>query len=284
MTLCHRRRRREAVGVPPAPSRKSQEHLPEWRSPGKGATPLPIPSFVICSLSEQSATLHSADFGSATSTRPAVSRSVSGHSWVRDSWIRDQNSGTIDANRDVVITGTITGVEFVNPHSWLDLEGSSDGDSTVAPYHCEMRPATGLLRSGWTPEMFVVGEAITVEASPDRVDPTRCYVATLIFSDGTRLDRYEERSTPDPLASVGDRPLRLPNGDPNISGNWAAELYVLTDPRGQRGAFVSQSVAATVGPGGMPVEYRPMPGVRGWVPRTILAALRAAVASGPVVG
>ena len=67
-----------------------------------------------------------------------------------------------------------------------------------------MRGATVLRRSGWTPEMFVVGEAITVQGAPDRVDPLACYVNTLVLADGRTLDRYtqrERRRRPQPSAA-----------------------------------------------------------------------------------
>jgi hypothetical protein len=55
---------------------------------------------------------------------------------------------------------------------------------------------------------------------------------------------------------------RRPNGDPDISGDWAAEQPVMTDPRGLQGAFVPISVARTVGTGEVPEGYSPLRGYR----------------------
>jgi Family of unknown function (DUF6152) len=178
--------------------------------------------------------------------------------------------GSFDPKRDIEITGTITGLDFVNPHAWLYLD-VTQGDGTVAEFRCELRPATVLRRAGWNEAMFVAGESITVEGSPDRADPHACYVSTLVFADGTRLDRYEQRTVPtagrqssDPVAT--DRPMpRRPNGDPDISGDWAAEQPVMTDPRGLEGAFVPLSVARTVGTGEVPEGYGPLRGYRNQV-------------------
>lgn len=175
--------------------------------------------------------------------------------------------GSFDPDRDIEITGTITGLDFVNPHSWLYLDVVQD-DGTVAEFRCELRPATVLRRAGWSEEMFVAGEPITVEGSPDRADPNACYVSTLIFADGARLDRYGQRteSAGDSQASgpvATSRPMpRRPNGDPDISGDWAAEQPVMTDPRGLQGAFVPISVARTVGTGEVPEGYNPLRGYR----------------------
>jgi hypothetical protein len=150
--------------------------------------------------------------------------------------------GTFVMDEDVEITGTVTGLDFVNPHSWLYLD-VTQADGTVAAFRCEMRSANTLRRSGWTPEMFPEGEEITITGSPDRDDPYSCYVGSVIFDDGSRIDRYGQVTAPVDIGQ-GERPLRLANGDLNISGDWATEQRVMTDPRGQFGTLVALSEAA----------------------------------------
>src|SRR5690606_7037279 len=87
-----------------------------------------------------------------------------------------------------------------------------------------------------------VGKEITITGSPDRDDPYSCYVSTLIFEDGSSLDRYGQIKAPVEIGQ-GERPLRLANGELNISGDWAQEQRVMTDPRGQRGTLVPLSEA-----------------------------------------
>src|SRR5690606_21704655 len=140
--------------------------------------------------------------------------------------------GTFDMNRDVVITGTVTELAFVNPHSWLYLDVVDENGEAIA-YKCELRSATTLRRSGWTEDMFRPGSQITIEGSPDRNDPHACYLSTVIFADGSRIDRYGQRTAPIPVTTT--RSPRLPTGEPNIAGEWAAEQLVMTDPRGQAG-------------------------------------------------
>jgi len=149
--------------------------------------------------------------------------------------------GTFVMDVDIEITGTVTGLDFVNPHSWLYLDVVDENGETVA-MRCEMRSANTLRRSGWTPDLFPVGKKITITGSPDRDDPYSCYVSTLIFDDGSTLDRYGQIKAPTDIGQ-GERPLRLANGVPNISGDWAQEQRVMTDPRGQRGTLVPLSEA-----------------------------------------
>jgi hypothetical protein len=143
--------------------------------------------------------------------------------------------------KEVEITGTVTDLAFVNPHSWLYLDVTGADGNTLA-MKCEMRSATTLRRSGWAPELFPVGGKVTIKGSPDRNVPTACYVSTLLFADGSSLDRYGQR-TPPVRAEAGPRAARLANGNPNIAGLWAAEQIVMADPRGVGGALVPLSEA-----------------------------------------
>jgi hypothetical protein len=149
--------------------------------------------------------------------------------------------GTFVMDEDVEISGTVTGLDFVNPHSWLYVDVIQE-DGEVIAMRCEMRSANTLRRSGWTPELFTPGKGITITGSPDRDDPFSCYVGTIIFDDGTSIDRYGQISAPVEIGQ-GERPLRLANGDLNISGDWATEQRVMTDPRGQIGTLVPLSQA-----------------------------------------
>jgi hypothetical protein len=166
-----------------------------------------------------------------------------------------------DLNSDIELRGVVTNVEFLNPHSWVHLAVEGDNGETVA-WRCEMRGATVLRRSGWTEDMFVTGSAIIVSGSPDRRDPTTCYLSTAVFADGSSVDRYGQLR-PAPPAATDARPLRLANGQPNISGDWAAEQQVMTDPRGQMGTLVPISIAGNLAPGQVPGGGQGFPGARG---------------------
>ncbi len=171
-----------------------------------------------------------------------------------------------DHDSEMEISGVITELQFVNPHTWLhlDVEGS---DGNVVGWRCEMRSATVLRRSGWSKEMFVEGQMVTITGSPGKLTPTDCYLGTITFADGSSLDRYAQIRK-DAAVETSGRPPRLANGDPNISGDWAQEQNVLTDSRGVSGAFVPLSVAEDLQAGGEVAEemkpfMMPFPGTRG---------------------
>jgi hypothetical protein len=163
--------------------------------------------------------------------------------------VAHHGAGTFDRNSSIELTGTITGVDFVNPHSWVYFD-VRDENGNVEAYRCEMRAATVLRRSGWSAELFVPGERVTITGRSDRNDPNSCYLSTIVFQDGTSAARYGQlvapESSPVPAAN---RPARLADGHPNLSGDWAPEQLVMTDPEGRGGALVPLSTVDRYEPG-----------------------------------
>jgi hypothetical protein len=171
--------------------------------------------------------------------------------------------GNFDTNKEITLKGSVTGLDFVNPHAYVYFSVVGD-DGAKTPYRCEMRAATVLRRSGWSPEMFKPGDPITITGAPDRFDAHSCYVNTILFADGTSADRYAQLTKPAQPASApaaGGRPARLPSGEPNISGDWAPEQVVMTDPKGKSGALVPVSQVGNYKPGERPA---PPPGGGGF--------------------
>ena len=75
-----------------------------------------------------------------------------------------------DLSKTVEFKGKLTKVDLINPHSWMYFD-VTETDGKVSHHRCEMRSVNVLRRSGWTKELFPVGQQITVEASPNRTDP-----------------------------------------------------------------------------------------------------------------
>ena len=168
-----------------------------------------------------------------------------------------------DMNREIDISGVVSRVTFINPHSWLYVDVAGV-DGKVTAWKCELRGASVLRRSGWTPEMFPKGMRIRITGAPDRFEANTCYLGSAVFEDGTRVDRYGQiRRSDAPPAAAAARALRLPNGRPNLAGDWAGEQRVLTDPRGISGAFLPLSVAQELEAGAVPQRTQAFPGTRG---------------------
>jgi hypothetical protein len=158
--------------------------------------------------------------------------------------------GTFDLRSSVSYpVATLTGVDMINPHSWLYFEVTGP-DGSVSKHRCEMRSVHTLRRSGWTQDLFPAGAQVAIEASPDRADPNSCYLQTIRFANGSHMDRYgqyvkspdggiREVRGPIVVPSTEQRAFRRSSGEPNLAGDWAPEQRVMTNPRGTGGGLVA---------------------------------------------
>jgi hypothetical protein len=71
-------------------------------------------------------------------------------------------SAQFDANKPLKMTGTVTKVEWQNPHSWFYLDVKGDGGDATN-WGWELASPNLLLRRGWTPKTLEVGAVVTVE-------------------------------------------------------------------------------------------------------------------------
>ena len=180
--------------------------------------------------------------------------------------------GRYDPRGHVELEGTLTKLDFVNPHSYVYFDVVGD-DGKVISMKCEMRSATVLRRSGWSPDMFVPGVSVKISGNPHRDDPTACHVQTLTLGDAPTLERYQQLSKAESVDRTR-RPPRRPSGEPNLAGDWAQEQHILATPPGGRGGLVPISQVAAIEAGELPMPDGPA----GWFPPpvTLTAAGQAA--------
>jgi hypothetical protein len=177
--------------------------------------------------------------------------------------------GRFDRTKPVEIKGVIKNIDFVNPHSYLNLEVRGADGNPIA-MRCEMRAATLLRRSGWSEEMFVAGAEATIFGFGHRDDEASCYLEDIKIGDApkrNRNDQFEHTTSLD----LSARPKRRPSGEPNISGDWAQEQYVIAVPPSGGGNLVPKSLIAAVESGQLPMSDVPP---SGWGPRPVTFTAR----------
>jgi len=181
--------------------------------------------------------------------------------------------GRFDPTRELDVEGTLTSLDFVNPHSYVHFN-SVDANGAVIAMQCEMRAATVLRRSGWSPDMFVPGVAIKIHGRPHRDDPHYCYADTLTIGDAPTLQRYQQLSD-GASTERANRPFRLPSGKPNLGGDWAQEQYIMARPPQGAPNLVPESLVESVEAGRVAMADVPS---HGWFPppMTLTAAGQAA--------
>jgi hypothetical protein len=91
-----------------------------------------------------------------------------------------------DAAQPVTLRGTITKMEWINPHSWLHIDVKND-DGTTTPWMIEGATPNTLLRRGFTREAVKAGTEITIVGYRAKNGANRANGRDLILPDGSRL-------------------------------------------------------------------------------------------------
>jgi hypothetical protein len=91
-----------------------------------------------------------------------------------------------DANQPVTIKGTVTGMDWVNPHSWIHIEVKNP-DGTVTEWMIEGGTPNTLFRRGFTKDSLKAGTQIVVDGYRAKNGKNRANGRDLILPDGKRL-------------------------------------------------------------------------------------------------
>jgi len=91
-----------------------------------------------------------------------------------------------DANNPVTLHGTITKMEWINPHSWLHID-VKNADGTTTPWMIEGATPNTLLRRGFTREAIKSGMEITIVGYRAKNGANRANGRDLVLTDGSRL-------------------------------------------------------------------------------------------------
>ncbi len=100
-----------------------------------------------------------------------------------------------DRSRKVTVTGTVVKFQWVNPHSWIDINVTGDDGKTVlwsfeAGTPGQMRP------TGLTPEVLKLGDTVTITGYPLRDGrPAAAYVQA-VTADGKLYNTRAQGQTP----------------------------------------------------------------------------------------
>ena len=70
-----------------------------------------------------------------------------------------------DAKKPFKMTGTVTKLEWMNPHVFFHIDVLDEKTGKVVNWAMEMGGPNGLLRNGWTRNSMKLGDTVTVEGS-----------------------------------------------------------------------------------------------------------------------
>jgi hypothetical protein len=95
-------------------------------------------------------------------------------------------SAEYDANKPITIKGTITRVEWANPHVYFYMDVKDDSGA-AAKWAIESGAPNSLYRNGWRKDSLKVGDVITVSGSRAKDGSHLANSKSVILSDGRQV-------------------------------------------------------------------------------------------------
>ena len=91
-----------------------------------------------------------------------------------------------DASKPITLTGTVTKVDWVNPHARFAIDVKDDS-GTVANWDLELGPPNVLMRLGWTRNSLKPGDVVTVEGSLAKDGSKFANARKVTLADGRKV-------------------------------------------------------------------------------------------------
>jgi hypothetical protein len=91
-----------------------------------------------------------------------------------------------DFNRTVKVTGTVTKVEWMNPHARVYVD-VTDEKGKVTNWNFELGPINILLKNGWRKNSLKAGDQVTVEGFLSKVGDALGNARKITLPDGRRV-------------------------------------------------------------------------------------------------
>jgi len=95
-------------------------------------------------------------------------------------------SAEYDRGKPVTLNGTVTKVEWINPHARFHCDVKDDSGKIV-DWEIELTSPAGLLRRGWTRNSLKVGEIVTVVGFSAKDGSNLANATTVTLSNGKKV-------------------------------------------------------------------------------------------------
>ena len=91
-----------------------------------------------------------------------------------------------DARKPVKVSGTVTKMEWMNPHArfYVDVK---DDSGKVTSWNFELGAIPTLLKQGWKRDSLKAGDVVTVEGSRNKDGSNTANARTVMLPDGRRV-------------------------------------------------------------------------------------------------
>ena len=95
-------------------------------------------------------------------------------------------SSEFDANKPIKIKGTISRIEWINPHTWVHVD-VKEADGKITKWMVEGGSPNALIRRGVTSQILKVGMEVMVDGYRAKDGSTRANGRDITLADGQKL-------------------------------------------------------------------------------------------------
>ena len=106
----------------------------------------------------------------------AASRAFAHHSF----------SAEYDRSKPVELTGTVTKLEWTNPHARIYIDVKDDSGALVN-WDFELGPPNGLMRQGWNRNSLQAGQVVTISGFLSKDEPHVANARSVHLPDGRQV-------------------------------------------------------------------------------------------------
>ena len=105
-------------------------------------------------------------------------------------WAHHAFADEFDAQKPVKFRGTVTKMEWINPHAWIHIDVKGE-DGQVVQWLAETQAPNTVYTEGYRPNSFKPDDEITVTVRPAANGRPYGLLTQAVLADGTKLGSEE---------------------------------------------------------------------------------------------
>ncbi len=91
-----------------------------------------------------------------------------------------------DSSKPIMVTGTVTRLEWTNPHARVQIE-AKDEHGNIVQWDFELGPPTTMMRRGWSRNSLKPGQVVTVSGFLSKDEPHIANARSVKLADGREV-------------------------------------------------------------------------------------------------
>jgi hypothetical protein len=95
-------------------------------------------------------------------------------------------TGEYDANKTVSLSGTVTKIEWTNPHARMYIDVKQP-DGSVVNWNLELLAVSALVRNGWTRNAVKIGDSVSIEGIQARSGASIANARVVTLPNGNKV-------------------------------------------------------------------------------------------------